>query len=82
MLLTSYLRRQGSYSLGVLGPTVSPLGPKHTIELIRTEGTNARAPFPTAGRPYYSQQPVLATEVTQRKRPRSNASTVPFGEFL
>ncbi|OAX39327.1 hypothetical protein K503DRAFT_96729 [Rhizopogon vinicolor AM-OR11-026] len=67
-------RWQGDYSSGMLGPTQSPLGPRHTIELPPTEGMNSHAerfsPSHTTGCPYYLQRPFPATE---GKRVRNNS---------
>lgn len=83
-LLKVYLRIQ-SDNAGVHGTTLSPLGPKHTIELPRIEGMSSHAErfscSAAVGRPYL-QQPILATDITQGKRRRSNVCTITFWRFL
>ncbi|KAG0702632.1 hypothetical protein DFH29DRAFT_491367 [Suillus ampliporus] len=63
------------YLTGTHGTSSSPLGPKHTIELPRTEGMSSLAEHfsssPTTERPY-SQQP-FTTEVARGKRIRSDS---------
>ncbi|KAG1856331.1 hypothetical protein DFJ58DRAFT_727163 [Suillus subalutaceus] len=61
---------------GTRGANLSPLGPKHTIELPRTEGMSPLAEnFPLSSTSDRSdlQKPAFTTEVVQGKRPRSDS---------
>lgn len=63
---------------GTRGTNLSPLGPKHTIELPRTEGMSPPAenpPLSSMSDRSDSQKPAFTTEVVQGKRPRSDSIT-------
>ncbi|KAG2364180.1 hypothetical protein BDR07DRAFT_1482755 [Suillus spraguei] len=61
-------------STGTCGTNVSPLGPKHTIELPRTEGMSLHAEnFPLSFTSDRSDLPKPFTMEVQRKRPRSDS---------